>query len=77
MTGSASTTLYIVDDDSSVLLYLCAVVKDHGLDPVPFKSAQEFLDGYDPEIRSILLLDINMPKVNGLELQLHLSKQKL
>ena len=75
MSETAPTTLYIIDDDSSVLLYLCAVVKDHGLDPVPFKSAEEFLEGYDPEVRSILLLDINMPQMNGLELQLHLSTQ--
>lgn len=61
--------LYLVDDDASVLRSLKALVSAHGLEAVPFESAEAFLEGYDPNVLACLLLDIKMPGMSGLELQ--------
>src|SRR5207247_6700568 len=40
-----------------------------------FASPQEFLAQYDPRIPGCLVLDLDMPAVNGLELQRILAKK--
>lgn len=65
---------YLVDDDPMVLRSLCALVTAHGLKPVPFASAEEFLADYDPDVPGCLLLDLKMPGMDGLQLQAKLNE---
>lgn len=61
--------LYLVDDDPAVLRSLHALVSAHGLESVAFRSAEAFLEGYDPNRPGCVLLDIKMPGMSGLQLQ--------
>lgn len=66
--------IYVVDDDPSVLRSLCALLSSHGYQTVPCETAEAFLNLYEPERRAVLLLDMRMPGMNGMELQAHLHE---
>ena len=63
-----SARVYIVDDDAAVRSALGLLARSCGWTPCPFDSAQAFLDQYQPDNESCLLLDLNMPGMNGAEL---------
>jgi len=62
-------TVFIVDDDPSVLKALARLMSSAGLNATTFASPQEFLDNHDQNAPGCLLLDVAMPHINGLELQ--------
>ena len=64
-----ASTVFIVDDDASVLKGLSRLLRSARLNPVTFSSPKEFLDGYDPHTACCLILDVAMPGLDGLELQ--------
>ncbi|MFT7228478.1 MAG: FixJ family two-component response regulator [Methylophilaceae bacterium] len=65
----AKYTIYIVDDNPAVRDAIRFLVKQVGLTPKIFSSAQEFLDYFTIEMRGCLVLDIRMPGMSGLDLQ--------
>jgi FixJ family two-component response regulator len=70
MTVDHSTALiYLVDDDPSVLDSLTEMLDSGGYASSAFESAHGFLQNYDPEQLSCLILDVKMPEMGGLELQ--------
>ena len=70
LTLPASTPIvFVVDDDVSVRESLELLIRDAGWQPEMFASAQDFLSRPPTEAPSCLLLDIEMPGLNGLELQ--------
>ena len=61
--------VYVVDDDSSSRSALGRLLKSAGFQVELFASGQEFLD-FDPvEPEAVMILDVRMPGLNGLELQ--------
>lgn len=62
-------TVFIVDDELSILHALTRILKQAGLSTKTFVSAEEFLAQHDPVQHGCLLLDIFMPGMTGLELQ--------
>ena len=62
-------TVFIVDDDPSVLKGLSRLMKSVKLKVEAYSSAQEFLDSYNPVQPGCLLIDMRMPGISGLELQ--------
>lgn len=67
--------VYIVDDDDAVRDGLGLVLEMAGFAYQAFESAEQFLVAYCPRQPSCLLLDINMPGLNGLELQEELKRR--
>jgi len=67
--------VYVVDDDPSVRQALERLLRSAGHDAKIFASAPEFLDFTYPDTPGCLILDIKMPKLNGLELQDHLAEK--
>jgi FixJ family two-component response regulator len=61
--------VYIVDDDTSVCRALSLLVKAHGYSPQAFTRAADFLVFKHPALPSCLLLDVQLPDINGLALQ--------
>jgi FixJ family two-component response regulator len=62
-------TVFIVDDDPSVRDSLQFLLESVALEVRTFASAQDFLDGADPEAPGCVLLDVRMPGMSGLDLQ--------
>ncbi len=62
-------TVFIVDDDQSVIDSLVRMVETIGLTPKTYLSATEFLEAYEPCGPGCLVVDIRMPAMSGLALQ--------
>jgi FixJ family two-component response regulator len=62
-------TVFVVDDDAAVLKSLSRLFRSEGLAVATFASPWEFLDRHDPNAPGCMVLDMAMPRLNGLELQ--------
>ena len=69
-----SGTVFVVDDDTSFLRSVSRLLRAVGYTVESFVSAQEFLDRLTPEISGCVVTDLQMPEINGLELQAALQK---
>lgn len=67
-------TVYLVDDEPSVLRAMSRLLRAAGHQVSAFRSPQEFLAGHDPAAPGCVVLDLAMPGLNGLELQRALSE---
>ena len=68
------SSVYVVDDDLSSRSALGRLLKSAGFPVKLFASAQEFLD-FDPvKSGAVMILDVRMPGLNGLELQKRLME---
>jgi FixJ family two-component response regulator len=65
--------VFLVDDDPRVREALCSLISSVGLRVAAFSSAAEFLEFEKPDAPSCLVLDLELPDVNGLELQRELA----
>ncbi len=66
--------VYVVDDDPFSRDGVADLIRSAGLIAKTFASGEEFLNAPRPKIPSCLVLDVNLPGVNGLELQQELAK---
>ncbi|MGB7098243.1 MAG: response regulator [Xanthobacteraceae bacterium] len=71
----ASPWIAVVDDDPSVLKALARLLRGRGFEVKTFASAREFLAALPDGPPECLILDLQMPEMNGLELQRHLTHQ--
>jgi FixJ family two-component response regulator len=62
-------TVFVVDDDVSVRESLELMIRWAGWQPETFASAREFLSHPRVLAPSCLVLDVNLPDLNGLDLQ--------
>ena len=69
--------VYIVDDDVAVRDSLKLVIEIAELACQTFESAEHFLQAYCPGRPGCLLLDVNMPGMNGDELQAELIRRNI
>lgn len=65
-------TICVVDDNPSVRKALSKLIKSSGFRVKTYGSAQEYLDDDHTERTGLLILDVHMPGMNGLDLQNHL-----
>jgi FixJ family two-component response regulator len=65
--------VFLVDDDPRVREALCSLISSVGLRVAAFGSAAEFLAFEKPDAPCCLVLDLQLPGVNGLELQRELA----
>ena len=68
--------VFVVDDDISIRESLESLIVRAGWRPQLFSSAQEFLVSPRPSSPSCLVLDVNLPDVNGLELQERIAGER-
>ena len=61
--------VYIVDDDRRICEALSALLSTFDLHVVTFGSAAEYLAYPKPDVPSCLILDVELPDINGLDLQ--------
>lgn len=70
-------TVYVVDDDAGMRGALYRLVRSAGMRAELFASATEFLGAYRSDHSGCLLLDVNMPRMSGLELQRRLRLEQV
>ncbi|WP_116813490.1 response regulator transcription factor [Steroidobacter cummioxidans] len=68
-TPVAGPTVFVVDDDVSVRESLEGLIAQAGWRPEVFASAEEFMARQREAGPGCLVLDVSLPKLNGLELQ--------
>lgn len=66
---SSVPIVFVVDDDISVRESLELMIRSAGWQPELFASARAFLAYPRPSVPCCLVLDVNMPDLNGLDLQ--------
>jgi two-component system response regulator FixJ len=69
-----SGTVFIVDDDASFLRSVSRLLQAAGYSVQAFDSAKKFLGQLAPGMSGCVLADLQMPGLNGLELQAALTK---
>jgi len=69
--------IYVVDDDLSVREALGSLIRSAGLSVRTFALAQEMLASLRNELPNCLVLDIQLPDINGFELQQELATKDI
>ncbi len=75
MTAPPSPTVFVVDDYAPVRSAVSRLLRAAAFAVAAFASPEEFLAQYDPHTPGCLVLDLDMPAVNGLELQRILARK--
>lgn len=65
--------VFVVDDDFRVREGLSSLIASQGLRVMAFGAAAEFLQSEKPDAPACLVLDLELPGIDGLELQQELS----
>jgi FixJ family two-component response regulator len=63
----------VVDDDESIRRTTTFLIESFGFRAASFESAESFLKSVELHNTSCLLVDVQMPGINGLELQAELA----
>jgi len=71
-----ASTVYIVDDDEAVRDSLRWLLEANSYRVRAYSSAEAFLAEYDEQHAGVLIVDVRMPGMSGLELQEHLIARK-
>jgi len=74
--SSIAPTVYVVDDDPSHLASVGRLLRASGLQVLAFASAAEFLERRPADARGCVVADLQMPGMNGIELQEALAKSE-
>jgi FixJ family two-component response regulator len=61
--------VFIVDDDARIREAMIELLESHGIRAVAFGSAGEYVRANKPDLPSSLILDVELPDINGLDLQ--------
>ncbi|NYF80627.1 response regulator transcription factor [Granulicella arctica] len=65
--------VFVVDDDIRVREAFCSLLESAGFSAAAFATATEFLESEKPDCPSCIILDLELPDINGLEVQQQLS----
>ncbi|MFZ1009473.1 MAG: response regulator [Candidatus Sulfotelmatobacter sp.] len=71
---SEALVISVIDDDGSIRRALERLIRSFGFPVVGFSSAHEFLLSTHVRDTACLILDVQMPRMNGLQLQSHLAR---
>jgi len=71
---TAAATVFVVDDDASILRAMTRLFKSEGLSVETFPSPREFLERPPHDGPGCLVLDLQMPELDGLEVQRALAE---
>lgn len=66
----------IIEDDEDISMIISAIVESAGHQPFAFHCARSFLQQDDTREYAIILCDISMPEMDGIELREHLLSER-
>ncbi|EMD24515.1 response regulator transcription factor [Amycolatopsis azurea] len=67
--GEPSPVVYIVDDDEAIRQSLVFLLESVGIQALVYPDGPTFLEEFDPDEPSVLIVDVRMPGLSGLQLQ--------
>lgn len=67
--GDDISTVFVIDDDADIRASIQGLLKSAGLRSEVFETAEQFLQRKPSDGPSCLILDVNLPGINGLEFQ--------
>ena len=67
-TGTSAERILIVDDDPDITLSFSIGLEDGGFEVYTYNDSLDALLNFKPSFYDLLLIDINMPNMNGFEL---------
>lgn len=70
----ATSTILVVDDNKGVLEFLVLLLTKHGLDAIPASSGKECLEIVQSRPVDLIILDVMMPVMDGLQVCRELKK---
>ncbi len=73
----AQSIVFVIDDDAAVRKALDSLIRSVGLPVQVFGSVQEFLQSKRPNVPSVLVLDIRLPGISGLDFQRELTEANI
>ena len=73
--SSVSQLVYVVDDDPGIRDAVSLLIQSHGFECSAFGSVEDFLADFDPERLACLVLDLQLPRQTGLDLQQELLRR--
>lgn len=68
-------TVFVIDDDDSVRKSLSRLLRSEGIESECYNSGSSYLARDTHDGTACILLDINMPGMSGIELQMRLAEQ--
>ena len=72
--GPADHIVFIVDDDRRIREALSDLLSSFDMPAVTFGSAAEYMAYPKPDVPACLLLDVELPDINGLDLQRQIAQ---
>ena len=66
--------VFVIDDDIRIQEALEELLASYGIRAVIFGSAGDYIDAEKPDIPSCLVLDVELPDINGLDLQRQIAE---
>jgi FixJ family two-component response regulator len=69
--------VFVIDDDRMIREALQSLIRSVGLRVETFASAQDFLVAKRPDVPACLVLDVRMPGLSGLDLQVKLAEANI
>jgi FixJ family two-component response regulator len=66
--------VFIVDDDERIREALGELLSSHGIRAITFGSAGDYVRAEKPDVPACLILDVELPDINGLDLQRQFSE---
>ena len=75
MANPNTPVVYVVDDDPAVRDSLRELLASTQHEVVCFDSAENFLRGFDASLPGCLILDVQMPRMSGIQLQEQLQSK--
>lgn len=66
--------VFVVDDDVRVRAGLSELLASHNMRAVTFGSAGDYVSADKPDVAACLILDVELPDINGLDLQKQIAE---
>ncbi len=66
--------VFIVDDDPRIREALSELLASYGIEAHSFRSAGEYIAAEKPDAPACLILDVELPDINGLDLQSEIAQ---
>jgi DNA-binding NtrC family response regulator len=75
MPETSDSTVYVVDDEQIIAFTLAAILKKSGFSAVAFTNPLDALKSSEFQPPSILISDVKMPEMNGVELAVRIKSR--